>query len=299
MTRPAAGLVIYAVDPQRLSDFYAAVTGLAVTETEPGYVSLESPAVQLVLVRVPAEIAATIELTDPPERRETTPLKPLLAVADLEAARQAAVAHGGVVDPAATEWQFQRWRVCDGHDPEGNVFQLRQPVAPAADQRPAAVRPFAPEEFPAFRERSITAFVEALAAAEGRPEAEFRDGAAEQLDRMLPEGLATARTWVLHVLDDAGRDVGLLWLGPHQRRSDALYVNNVEIDPEHRGRGLGRRAMLAAEQIAREAGATAIGLNVFGQNVRARAMYEALGYRLTAAGMTKDLDSDSGADRHG
>jgi hypothetical protein len=26
------------------------------------------------------------------------------------------------------EWEFEGAKVCDGHDPEGNVFQLRQAV---------------------------------------------------------------------------------------------------------------------------------------------------------------------------
>jgi len=36
--------------------------------------------------------------------------------------------HRGLIDAFST----QAARVCDGHDPEGNVFQLRQAVSPAA-----------------------------------------------------------------------------------------------------------------------------------------------------------------------
>ena len=31
-----------------------------------------------------------------------------------------------LVDPVETEWTFGLVRVCDGHDPEGNVVQFRQ-----------------------------------------------------------------------------------------------------------------------------------------------------------------------------
>lgn len=47
-------------------------------------------------------------------------------VVGIAATREVAQRFGGVVDPAHLEWRFDRHRVCDGHDPEGNVFQLRQ-----------------------------------------------------------------------------------------------------------------------------------------------------------------------------
>jgi hypothetical protein len=30
------------------------------------------------------------------------------------------------MNAADREWEFEGAKVCDGHDPEGNVFQLRQ-----------------------------------------------------------------------------------------------------------------------------------------------------------------------------
>jgi ribosomal protein S18 acetylase RimI-like enzyme len=156
---------------------------------------------------------------------------------------------------------------------------------------PAELRPLRPEEFAAFRERSIDAFVDALAGAERRSPAEIREDATGQFDRLMPRGLDTENQWVFHVLGDDGTVVGLLWLGGHFRRADAMYVNNVEIDPEHRGRGFGKRAMLAAEAVARDEGYVAIGLNVFGQNEKARHLYGSLGYRVVATQMSKDLVS--------
>ena len=46
--------------------------------------------------------------------------------------------------------------------------------------------------------------------------------------------------------------VGVLWLGePYDGEPDALWVYDIEIDPDHRGRGLGRDPMLLAEAEAR------------------------------------------------
>ncbi|QPF74755.1 hypothetical protein G8A07_18735 [Roseateles sp. DAIF2] len=126
-----AAAVVYAKDLARMSRFYAEVVGLPVVERDSDYTVLQSGAFQLVLVEIPAAIAAGIEISVPPERREETPLKLCLLVPDLAAARAQAAALGGVLDPPAHEWVFQGRRVCDGHDPEGNVFQLQ--VAAAAE----------------------------------------------------------------------------------------------------------------------------------------------------------------------
>jgi len=120
-----AGLVVYAVDPARVGAFYAQTAGLVVTESTDEHVVLDSEAVQVVVLRVPSHVAAGIEISEPPQRREDVALKPTLAVGDLATARAAATRTGGVLDPPEHEWQWQGWTVCDGHDPEGNVVQFR------------------------------------------------------------------------------------------------------------------------------------------------------------------------------
>lgn len=121
-----AGVVIYAKDLARVGRFYEQVAGLRVTHAEDDHVVLESGAFQLVLVAVPERLAASIELTDPPRRREDTAIKPVFVVTNLAAARETAPALGGQLLPPAREWSFQGMRVCDGHDPEGNVVQFRE-----------------------------------------------------------------------------------------------------------------------------------------------------------------------------
>ncbi len=149
-------------------------------------------------------------------------------------------------------------------------------------------------EFVSWRATSVATYAADIAAASGRPVEQVEPRAAAQFDELLPGGLDTPRTWLLRVLDEAGTDVGVLWLGPQPDRDDALYVYDIHLDPEHRGRGLGRAAMTAAEQIARSAGVTEIGLQVFGFNETARRLYDSLGYRVVATRMTKSL-ADRGA----
>ena len=124
-----AGAVVCAKVVPRVAAFYRDVIGLAVTHSGHDYVVLESAQFQLVVHSIPAGIANSIEIADPPARRVDTAVKLIFLVPDISASRIMAAKLGGELDPTAREWRFQECRVCDGHDPEGNVIQLREPPA--------------------------------------------------------------------------------------------------------------------------------------------------------------------------
>jgi hypothetical protein len=125
---PAAAAVLYAKDIAKVGHFYVNVAGLQLTHAEQGHIVLESDAFQLVVVAVPRKHAASIHITEPPQRRENTVIKLVFPVGSITAAREAAQLHGGALNPPSREWMFQDTRVCDGHDPEGNVVQFREPA---------------------------------------------------------------------------------------------------------------------------------------------------------------------------
>lgn len=124
------GAVVYARDLARLSAFYAGVAGLRIVQTHPDHALLESATFQLVIVAIPARLAASLEITEPPRLREDVAIKLALPVASLAEARALAPSLGGQLKSAEHEWCFLDTRVCDGHDPEGNVVQFRQRPAP-------------------------------------------------------------------------------------------------------------------------------------------------------------------------
>lgn len=125
-----AGLsaVLYARDLDRVAAFYAAVLGVDPPARDGRHVVLRAGDVQLVVLAVPEPLAREIVVADPPVRRTETPIKLMIPVDSIARVRDVAGRLGGVVDPPRHEWTFQGDRVCDGHDPEGNVFQLREPV---------------------------------------------------------------------------------------------------------------------------------------------------------------------------
>jgi ribosomal protein S18 acetylase RimI-like enzyme len=115
--------------------------------------------------------------------------------------------------------------------------------------------------------------------------------AAEDVTSLLPHGLATPDHWLWVVVDERGERVGHLWMAREAVGTAArAFVYDVEIDAPHRGRGLGREAMLLAEEEARRRGLQRIDVRVFSTNVIARALYRSLGFEETRIQMSKLLD---------
>jgi hypothetical protein len=88
---------------------------------------LESESMSLSLVVVPERVAATIDVSVPPVRRDRVPVKLAFPVKSIEALRPLAAELGGLVDPTTTQRVFRGSMLCDGIDPEGNVIQLLEP----------------------------------------------------------------------------------------------------------------------------------------------------------------------------
>jgi predicted enzyme related to lactoylglutathione lyase len=120
-----SGMVLYAKDVGRVVAFYSAVLGFQAGDRDEHHVVLESPGSQLVVLRIPDRIAASIEISIPPARRADAAIKPVFVVPSIAAVRSSAEAFGGMVNSSDTEWVFQGFTVCDGLDPEGNVIQIR------------------------------------------------------------------------------------------------------------------------------------------------------------------------------
>jgi predicted enzyme related to lactoylglutathione lyase len=120
------GAVLFAKDIARVAKFYAEVVPMAVTLEQPDLVVLESAPSQLVVHPIPAKIARSIDITDPPERRTDVAVKLIFPVASLAEARAKAPALGGQLNPPEKEFTARGFRACDGHDPEGNVVQFRE-----------------------------------------------------------------------------------------------------------------------------------------------------------------------------
>jgi hypothetical protein len=126
-----AGAVVFAKDVPKMAAFYRAVLSIDVLESEATHVLLGSRLIELTLHAIPPEIAVDISIDDPPSRREDAAIKLMFPVASITEARVTAASLGGIIDPEDRVWEFRGTRVCDGHDPEGNVIQVREQVGSA------------------------------------------------------------------------------------------------------------------------------------------------------------------------
>lgn len=147
------------------------------------------------------------------------------------------------------------------------------------------------EQFEQWQGRSIRSYADDLATATGWPLEAALNKARKQFAELLPAGMGTDKTWIRLIVDEAGVQVGTLWVGPDTERAGVAFVYNIEIMQERRGLGFGRAAMIAVESLVKEAGETEIWLNVFGFNEPARHLYDSLGYRVVATVMTKTIQS--------
>ena len=123
-----SGVFIYAKDRHRLARFYASVLGLAPIHESEDLTVLQSASLQLIVHAIPQHIAATIDITSPPQPREDTALKFFFTVPSIADCRSDASVLGGEV--FGEEWKSSGFIVCNAIDPEGNIFQLRQTIEP-------------------------------------------------------------------------------------------------------------------------------------------------------------------------
>lgn len=112
--------IVFAKDLQLLAEFYHEALGLPLIDAPmaPGWLELDAGGVRLALHAISPRVARKIEITHPPRAREESPMKLVFEVDDLIAARRRLVQYG------ATMFEPKSASLCDGLDPEGNVFSL-------------------------------------------------------------------------------------------------------------------------------------------------------------------------------
>jgi ribosomal protein S18 acetylase RimI-like enzyme len=107
---------------------------------------------------------------------------------------------------------------------------------------------------------------------------------AEAARAFLSERLKRGESVIFLAIEESSNTgVGFVQLYPvfsslHMRR--AWILNDLFVDPDHRGHHIARRLMDEARALAVETGATTITLETAPDNQASRQLYEALGYRV-------------------
>jgi GNAT superfamily N-acetyltransferase len=146
------------------------------------------------------------------------------------------------------------------------------------------------EEFAAWLPRIRDNYAREIAEEGGYASEGAKTKAAEDMEQLFPGGRPSAEQLVF-VIEADGGPVGELWLCERTDvvQQPCLFVYEVHVRDDARGRGYGRAAMHFAEEEARRRGLPRVSLNVFGRNEVARGLYRSLGYEENAIAMSKTV----------
>jgi predicted enzyme related to lactoylglutathione lyase len=128
MSSEHTAAVLFTIHLERIARFYEQVVGMRPLKADADHRVLEKNAFRLVVHQIPQQYASSIVISVPPKVRELSAIKLSFAVESLARSRDAAARLGGCVYGTEKEWEYEGTVVCDGWDPDGNVFQLFQPV---------------------------------------------------------------------------------------------------------------------------------------------------------------------------
>ncbi len=153
------------------------------------------------------------------------------------------------------------------------------------------LRPMLDSEYPAYLSYFIPDYAAEVAATYGLSADDALARVRREIAADLPDGVHTSGHQLLCLVAPAGDAeelIGYLWFKPDAATRSA-FINDFEILPVHRGRGLGKQAMaILADELKRQ-GFEQIKLRVAAENARARHVYEATGFRVTGINMSKSL----------
>jgi predicted enzyme related to lactoylglutathione lyase len=128
---PKPSAVIFVRDVPMMTEFYRKLAQMTFRSGDDGHSVLEIENFQLVIHALRG--APTSSVVDGVALRRDAYVKVCLPVESIAAARTIATQMGGAIKPPRNEWEApdRGFRACDGHDPEGNVLQVREQVAGA------------------------------------------------------------------------------------------------------------------------------------------------------------------------
>jgi ribosomal protein S18 acetylase RimI-like enzyme len=149
--------------------------------------------------------------------------------------------------------------------------------------------PMTEQQYTAYRSTSDEAYARSIASSGSMPLEEAREKSRDDFARLLPDGLASEghRFWTAY---DGDTEVGMVWvqLRPTSEGLTA-FGYDFEVPEALRRSGYGRAIMAAAADELRTMGVMSVGLNVFGDNLGAQALYEQMGFEVTSIQMRKLL----------
>jgi ribosomal protein S18 acetylase RimI-like enzyme len=157
--------------------------------------------------------------------------------------------------------------------------------APPPESR-VRLEPMGPERYDEFLRHELEHYAQEMLAAGSHTDLEAAQAdSRRQHDQLLPDGVATPGQF-LWTACDVDREVGILWINV---AGDRAFIYDIEVDESCRRQGYGGAILRAGAHAAVEHEAAVLGLNVFGPNEGARALYEKTGFATIERALVVDL----------
>ncbi len=151
------------------------------------------------------------------------------------------------------------------------------------------LRPISQPDYEIFFRDSVRDFAADKVQSGNWHEEDALERSREEHEKLLPDGRATKEHFIYTIFDDkANGNIGILWVhvkmdAPHRE----AFIFDFVIEERHRGKGFGKQALIALDEIMQGIGVESIALHVFGFNTNAIGLYKKSGYEVTDLQMRK------------
>ena len=102
----------------------------------------------------------------------------------------------------------------------------------------------------------------------------------KEYDTLLPDGLQSKNQYLYTIENNENENIGIMWFSSQSNHGDnELFLCDVEVNKEYRGKGYGRESMDLLESKVKEFNINTISLHVFLHNKIAYSLYNKIGYK--------------------
>ena len=106
----------------------------------------------------------------------------------------------------------------------------------------------------------------------------------------LPDGIRSQNQHLYSLSNEDDKKIGVLWV---QVKDNKAFIFDFVIDEEFRGKGYGKQALAAMDEVLVTMGVESVGLHVFGDNHIAQELYKKAGFQVTDIQMKKTLKQEN------
>ncbi len=141
------------------------------------------------------------------------------------------------------------------------------------------------EDFEPYLERGIREYAEDHVRNGNWTAEESLERSRKEFQELLPDGVNSRDQFLYSIVGEKNNNqIGLLWV---QIKDQKAFIYDFIVDESFRGKGYGKQALHAMDEILKSMSVESVGLHVFGDNVTAQELYRKMGFEITGMHMKK------------